>query len=69
MYCRGMEPGDALRMGVFLHGLAGDIAAEVDGPDGLVAGDILDALPAALTALIEDTEDLYTSYYQKIFLI
>ncbi len=42
--------------GVYLHGLAGDIAAEVTGQHALVAGDIVEALGAAFQAL-QDTGD------------
>ncbi len=33
---------------VLLHGLAGDIAAESTGPTGLIAGDVVAALPEAI---------------------
>jgi NAD(P)H-hydrate epimerase len=36
---------------VYAHGLAGDIAAAADGEAGLIAGDLVDALPSAFTAL------------------
>lgn len=38
---------DAAILGVYLHGLAADIAAETIGVHGLMAGDVLDALPNA----------------------
>lgn len=44
----GMKPANAVDKGVFLHGLAGDQAAEAMGPDGMTARDILAALPEAI---------------------
>ena len=38
---------DAARVAVYAHGLAGDIAAECKGHRALVAGDIVECLPAA----------------------
>lgn len=42
---------DAARFGVYLHGLAGDLAAEKTGEASLVAGDLLRFLPAAIKKL------------------
>jgi len=38
---------DATVLGVYIHGLAGDIAAERIGQVSLMAADIIDALPDA----------------------
>ena len=48
---QGLEPARAAAAGAFIHGLAGDIAAKEKGMMGLVAGDVLSALPAALREL------------------
>jgi len=51
LLAQGMDPGEAAAVGCFVHGLAGDIAARRHGRRGMIAGDIRDALPAALVAL------------------
>lgn len=38
---------EAAQLGVFVHGLAGDIARDHDGEIGMIAGDIVDALADA----------------------
>ena len=48
----GLDMTEAARMGVFVHGLAGDLAAD-RGADGLVASDILRMLPAAIRHIRE----------------
>lgn len=44
---QGLGSWDAARLGVYLHGLAGDLGAEVMGPHSLVAGDLTVHLPGA----------------------
>ena len=44
---QGLGAWDATRLGVYLHGLAGDLGAEALGPHSLVAGDLIDHLPGA----------------------
>lgn len=48
---QGLDPGEAAALGCFVHGLAGDVASRRMGMRGMIAGDILRAVPAALTAL------------------
>ena len=43
----------AAALGVYLHGLAGDIAAETSGMHGLIASDVLKAVPEAIFSLIQ----------------
>ncbi len=44
---QGLESFEAAHLGVFLHGLAGDIAAESLGQESLIARDLVERLPAA----------------------
>jgi len=44
---QGLSPYDAARLGVHLHGLAGDYAADEYGEISMVATDVIDCLPDA----------------------
>ena len=48
---QGYLPGAAAVLGVYLHGLAGDLAAEMLGEESLIASDIIDYLPDAFNEL------------------
>ena len=48
---QGLAPHDAAAVGVFAHGLAGDLAASEQGATGIVAGDVAARLPRALQAV------------------
>ena len=50
MLARGLSPAHAACAAVYAHVRAGRIAAEPHGPDGVIASDVIAALPAALAA-------------------
>ena len=45
--CQGLEPYDAARLAVHIHGLAGDLAAKELGQVAMIASDLVRFLPAA----------------------
>jgi NAD(P)H-hydrate epimerase len=48
---QGLNPWDAASLGVYLHGLAGELVREELGEAGVVASDLLLALPRAIKSL------------------
>ena len=48
---QGIKPFDAARLGVFLHGLSGDLATKEKGEASLIASDLLEKLPQAIKLL------------------
>jgi NAD(P)H-hydrate epimerase len=48
---RGYKQQDACLIGMYLHGLAGDIAAREIGEESLVASDLVQYLPQAFKRL------------------
>ena len=48
LLAQGLPPFDAASLGVYLHGLAGDLAASRLGETSLIASDIVEHLPAAI---------------------
>jgi NAD(P)H-hydrate epimerase len=69
MFGMGLSLEEALRMGVFVHGLAGDLASIEIGEDGMIASDIMHYLPAALETLRDDTVDVYANHYNCISVV
>jgi len=56
LIAQGMTPFDAAGAGAYLHGLAGDLAAEEKGLLGLIASDVLEKIPAAILKVTERVE-------------
>ena len=57
LLAQGYEPEVAARLGVYVHGLAGDIARKKYGMTGMTASDIVACLPLAWRMLEEYDED------------
>jgi len=51
LFARGLEPRAAAQTGVYLHGLAGDLAAARVGEEALIASDVITALADAFASL------------------
>lgn len=56
LIAQGLDALDATVLAVYLHGLAGDLAAGRIGEIALAAGDLIELLPAAFAALKEADE-------------
>lgn len=52
LICLGISPGEAAAFGVYLHGLAGEIAGEIYGEHGAMARDVIAAIPDAMRGKI-----------------
>lgn len=53
LLARGYDQTEACTLGMYLHGLAGDLAAEEIGQESLMASDIINYLPKAFLRLEE----------------
>ena len=51
---QGLSAWDAARLGVYLHGLAGDLGVKTKGQHSLVAGDLIDYLPSAFLSTSQE---------------
>ena len=47
------DPFDAAVLAVYVHGLAGDMARDEKGEYGMIASDIIDALPKAVSLIVQ----------------
>jgi NAD(P)H-hydrate epimerase len=62
MFGLGQPIVDAVRTGVFVHGLSGDMAAVDIGEDGMTAGDILAYVPHAVRVVRDGEEEILSDY-------
>jgi ADP-dependent NAD(P)H-hydrate dehydratase / NAD(P)H-hydrate epimerase len=69
MFGLGFAIEESNRMGVFIHGLAGDIAMRDIGENGITAGDIMNYLPEAVRYCQENFEDIMKNNYESIYLV
>jgi NAD(P)H-hydrate epimerase len=53
LLCQGLAPFDAARLGVHVHGLAGDFAALELGQVSMIATDLIEYLPQAFQSVAE----------------
>ncbi|MBN1644213.1 MAG: NAD(P)H-hydrate dehydratase [Dehalococcoidales bacterium] len=69
MFCLGLNIEEAVRTGVFIHGLSGDFTALDKGPDGMTAQDILDNLPYAVRYYREHLVEISQNYNSTVYII
>lgn len=51
LICQGLSPFDGARLGVHVHGMAGDLAVQQLGSTSLIASDLIEYLPKAFCSL------------------
>jgi NAD(P)H-hydrate epimerase len=61
LLAQGYTPERACQLGVFLHGLVGDRAADEKGEVGILARDLIDRLPSGLRALRHSVQNVTVS--------
>jgi len=69
MFGLGFPIEEAVKKGVFIHGFAGDLAADYNGEDGITAQDIMGHLPLALKMDREGLDDSLRARYAGMVVV
>lgn len=66
---QGLTGREAAIAGAFVHGMAGDLAAQELGQRGMIAGDILSYVPDALLLFENDDKEMlrHWEYFERLF--
>lgn len=65
----GLDLWMSAEVGAFIHGMAGDLAADEKGQDGIVARDVMENLPKALRLYRERFRELTDNHYGRLNVI
>jgi len=65
----GLDLRMSAEVGAFIHGMAGDLAADEKGQDGIVARDVMENLPKALRLYRERFRELTDNHYGRLNVI
>jgi NAD(P)H-hydrate epimerase len=57
LLAQGHPAVQAACLGVYVHGLAGDLASQDKGEPGMIAGDLIEKIPEALKTIVDETAD------------
>ncbi|MDI6616401.1 MAG: NAD(P)H-hydrate dehydratase, partial [Syntrophaceae bacterium] len=69
MFGLGLSLEEAVKKGVFMHGFAGDLAADYEGEDGITARDIMGYLPLALKMDREGLDEALQTRYAGLLVV